>query len=131
MKKCGIRHIAIASFKHMTQTGEEFLKQLRGRGEIQQDHFAFVEFLDSDEPPQGLLKCREFGIKNVVLELDLMFRGKDCIHRGVNHSLEIPGNPYKKSEISYVFFGNPFEKLEISYAKCLSDLPLVIHFIFL
>ena len=32
--------------------------------------------------------------------------------RGVNHSLEIPGNPYKKSEISY--------------AKCWSGLPLVL-----
>ena len=44
--------------------------------------------------------------------------------RGVNHSLEISGNPYKKSEILYALARNPFEKWEISYAKCWSDLPL-------
>ena len=66
--------------------------------------------------------------------------------RGVNHSLGISGNPYKKSEISYAEARNHFgwsdgdgvgsdeflvadvrnllKKLEISYAKCWSDLPL-------
>ena len=44
--------------------------------------------------------------------------------RGVNHSLEISGNPYTKSEISYAESRNPFEKSEILYAKCASDLPL-------
>ena len=38
--------------------------------------------------------------------------------RGVNHSLEISGNPYKKSEISYAQARNLLEKSEISYAKC-------------
>ena len=37
------------------------------------------------------------------------------LRRGVNHSLEISGNPYKKSEISYAWTKNPFEKSEISY----------------
>ena len=48
------------------------------------------------------------------------------INRGVNHSLEIFGNPYEKSEISYAFGRNPFEKREISYAKYTSDFPLAI-----
>ena len=38
--------------------------------------------------------------------------------------LEIFGNPYEKSEISYALGRNPFEKVEISYAKCGTDLPL-------
>ena len=42
-----------------------------------------------------------------------------------NHLLEISGNPYEKSEISYALARNPFEKLEISNAKYGSDLPLV------
>ena len=46
--------------------------------------------------------------------------------RGVNHSLEISGNPCRKSEISYAWARNPFEKWEISYVKCWSDLALVL-----
>ena len=37
--------------------------------------------------------------------------------RGENHLLEIFGNPYEKSEISYALARNPFEKREISYVK--------------
>ena len=44
--------------------------------------------------------------------------------RGVNHSLEISGNPCKKLEIWNVKARNPFENQEISYDKCWSDLPL-------
>ena len=40
----------------------------------------------------------------------------DNSSRGVIHSLEINGNPYQKSVISYAF-GNTFEKREISYAN--------------
>ena len=47
-----------------------------------------------------------------------------CLGRGENHLLEIFGNPYEKSEISYALTRNPFEKWEISYTKCGSDLPL-------
>ena len=46
------------------------------------------------------------------------------LERGVNYLLEISWNPYKKSEISYVFGRNPFEKQEISYAKYSSDFHL-------
>ena len=37
------------------------------------------------------------------------------LNRGENCSLEIPGNPLKKSEFSYAWARNPFEKWEISY----------------
>ena len=37
--------------------------------------------------------------------------------RGENHLLEIFGNPYEKSEISYALARNPFEKREILYVK--------------
>ena len=43
-------------------------------------------------------------------------------YRGVNHLLEISGDPYKKSEISYTQAIKPFEKLKISYDKCWNDL---------
>ena len=48
------------------------------------------------------------------------------IGRGENHSLEISGNLYNKSEIAYALGKNPFEKWEISYPKCWSDLHLDI-----
>ena len=53
----------------------------------------------------------------------------DCLSlpwcsRGVNHLLEISGNLYNKSEISYALGRIPSEKWEISYAKFWSDLPL-------
>ena len=45
----------------------------------------------------------------------------------LNHSLEIYGNLYKKSEISYALGRNPFEKWESSYSKCWNNLPLGVH----
>ena len=40
----------------------------------------------------------------------------NSLNRGVNHSLEIYGNLYGKSEISYTLGRKPYEKWEISYA---------------
>ena len=48
------------------------------------------------------------------------------LDRGENHSLEIFGNPYPKSEISYAWA----ERWEILYAKCGSDLPLELDYLY-
>lgn len=77
VKKCGFKHIAVASFKHMTRTGEQFLKELKDKEGDLSNHWAFVELVDSVDPPEGLRKCKEYGVKNVVLELDLIYRGLD------------------------------------------------------
>ena len=52
------------------------------------------------------------------------------IIRGVNHSLEISGNIYGKSKISYALARNSFVKWEMSYAKCWNDSPLALIYAF-
>ena len=46
------------------------------------------------------LKPYDFPLKNASSDLSV-YTSIQNKSRGVNHSLEISGNPYKKSEISY------------------------------
>ncbi|KAJ7385893.1 hypothetical protein OS493_013929 [Desmophyllum pertusum] len=86
IKKVGFKHIIVASFSHMTRLGDTFCRQLKERGEDFTNLFAFTEFLESIDKdgipdaktiPIGLLKMKEFGIKNVIIEMDLVYRGID------------------------------------------------------
>ena len=69
----------------MTSTCEPFLRELQDKGETMTNHFAFVECVDicrqknlpKNQLPIGFRKCKEFGIRNVVLELDLVHHGID------------------------------------------------------
>ena len=70
----------------MTRLGDTFIKQLKEKGEDFTNLYAFTEFLESiskDRVPDtktipiGLRKMKELGIKNVIIEMDLVYRGID------------------------------------------------------
>ena len=70
----------------MTRLGDTFIKQLKEKGEDFTNLYAFTEFLesvgkdripDSKTIPVGLRKMKELGIKNVIIEMDLVYQGID------------------------------------------------------
>eukprot|EP00794_Sanderia_malayensis_P011798 gene11798-13019_t len=85
VKRVGFKHIIVASFSHMTRLGDTFIRQLREKGEDMSLMYAFTEFLekvvnrvpDTEVIPVGLLKMKELGIKNVIIEIDLVYNGID------------------------------------------------------
>ena len=87
VKRVGFRHIIVASFSHMTRLGDTFIQQLREKGEDMSLLYAFTEFLEKvhnddvekykEETPIGMLKCKELGIKNIIIEADLVYQAID------------------------------------------------------
>ena len=85
MKKVGFKHRIVASFSHMTRLGDTFIKQLHEKGEDFTHLWAFSEFLekinnkipDTDKIPIGMVKMKELGIKNAIIEADLVYNGID------------------------------------------------------
>ena len=76
----------MASFSHMTRLGDTFIKQLHEKGEDFTNLYAFTEFLESIDKdrmpdtktvPIGLRKMKDLGIKNAIIEMDLVYRGID------------------------------------------------------
>ena len=70
----------------MTRLGDTFIRQLKEKGEDFTNLYAFTEFLESvnkDRVPDtktipiGLLKMKELGVKNVIIEADLVWAGID------------------------------------------------------
>ena len=70
----------------MTRLGDTFIRQLHEKGEDFTNLWAFSEFLesvgkdkvpDTETIPIGMLKCKELGIKNVIIEADLVWAGID------------------------------------------------------
>ena len=70
----------------MTRLGDTFIKQLKEKGEDFTNLYAFTEFLesigkdgvpDTETIPIGLRKMKELGIKNPIIEMDLVYRGID------------------------------------------------------
>lgn len=70
----------------MTRLGDTFIKQLHEKGEDFTNLYAFSEFLesigkdrvpDTETVPIGLRKMKELGIKNAIIEMDLVYRGID------------------------------------------------------
>ena len=86
IKKVGFKHIIVASFSHMTRVGDTFIRQLHEKGEDFTNLYAFSEFLESVDKdrvpdtktvPVGLRKMKELGIKNAIIEADLVWSGID------------------------------------------------------
>jgi hypothetical protein len=85
VKKVGFKHIVVASFSHMTRLGDTFIKQLHEAGEDMELMYAFSEFIENygddnvprDDLPIALKKCKELKIKNVIIEMDLVYSGID------------------------------------------------------
>lgn len=84
IKKVGFKNIIVASFSHMTRLGDTFIKQLHEKGEDFTNLWAFSEFLDSVDKsgvpntktiPVGLRKMKELGIRNAIIEMDLVYAG--------------------------------------------------------
>ena len=69
----------------MTRLGDTFIKQLHEKGEDFAYLWAFSEFIekinnkipDEDKVPIGMLKMKELGIKNAIIEVDLVYNGID------------------------------------------------------
>ena len=70
----------------MTRLGDTFIKQLHEKGEDFTNLYAFTEFLESIDKdrvpdtktvPIGLRKMKDLGIKNAIIEMDLVYRGID------------------------------------------------------
>lgn len=76
----------VASFSHMTRLGDTFIKQLAEKGEDFTNLYAFTELLESVDKsgvpdtktiPVGLLKMKELGIRNAIIEMDLVYNAID------------------------------------------------------
>ena len=74
------------AFNHQTRLGDVFLKSLMERGEDTKGMAAFVELIDSigkdkvpvtDKIPIGLEKSKMYGLKNVIMEMDMAYHGID------------------------------------------------------
>ena len=70
----------------MTRLGDTFIRQLHEKGEDFTNLYAFTEFLESVDKdrvpdtktiPIGLRKMKDLGIKNVIIEADLVWAGID------------------------------------------------------
>lgn len=69
----------------MTRLGDTFINQLHEQGEDFTHLWAFTEFIekidnripDTDKIPVGMLKMKELGIKNAIIEADLVYNGID------------------------------------------------------
>ncbi|XP_065662113.1 uncharacterized protein LOC136084860 [Hydra vulgaris] len=81
IKKVGFQHCIVASFSHMTDVCDTFVGELRKRGEDMSMMYAFTEFANDansegiplSDLPVGLKKCKQLGIKNVIIEADLVY----------------------------------------------------------
>jgi Ca2+-binding EF-hand superfamily protein len=79
VKKCGIEHVIVAAFSHMTRVDDEFIRQLGERGEDLSTLYAFTEVTESikngvpdkDTVPVGMRKMKAFGLRNPIIEVDL------------------------------------------------------------
>ena len=70
----------------MTRLGDTLIRQLKEKGEDFTNLYAFSEFLESVDKdrvpdtktvPVGLRKMKELGIKNAIIEADLVWAGID------------------------------------------------------
>ena len=100
VKKCKFQHYVIESFNHENRVGELLLQDLIDRGEDLSKAFAFSEVWESivDKVPQyepipiGMQKCKQFGVKHVVLEIDLMYYKVDFEIFTMNDVCNMIGN---------------------------------------
>ena len=100
----GFSDVLVESFNHMNRLGEPFIRTLIDSGEDMSNKYAFSEVFDNigpdkipitDEIPIGLKKCKEFGIRNVVMELDLYYFDIDYLKFNVEKICELLSNRFK------------------------------------
>ena len=80
VKKCGFKHIIVASFAHMTRVDDYFLDALIKRGEDMSPLYSFSDLVcypitdgipDTETIPVGIAKMDNFNLKNPIFEIDL------------------------------------------------------------
>ena len=80
VKKCGFKHMIVASFAHTTRVDDHFLEALVKRGEDMSPLYAFSDLVsypitdgvpDTETIPIGIIKMDEFNLKNPIFEIDL------------------------------------------------------------
>ena len=79
VKKCGYEHIIVASFAHMKRVDDEFVQNLKDRGDDFSNLYSFSEVTegvkngryDTEKVPVSLKKNKRFGLRNVFFEADL------------------------------------------------------------
>ena len=84
VKKCGLEHIIVASFSHMTRVDDDFCQYLVDSGENFTNLYSFSEVTkglkngryDTESVPISLLKNKKYGLRNTIFELDLA--NPDC-----------------------------------------------------
>ena len=88
-KKCGFEYIIVASFSHMTRVGDTFCQWLVDKNEDRSKMFSFSEVtegvkngkLDTKSLPVSLKKCKQFGISNILFEMDLADSNVDWVKK--------------------------------------------------
>ena len=84
VKKCGLEHIIVASFSHMTRVDDDFCQHLADSGEDFTNLYSFSEVTkglkngryDTESVPISLVKNKQYGLRNTIFELDLA--NPDC-----------------------------------------------------
>lgn len=72
VKKCGFKHIIVASFSHMPRVDDAFVKELCEKETDMSTYFSFSEVgKDPKELPVALKKMREYKLRNPIFEIDL------------------------------------------------------------
>ena len=79
VKRCGINHIIVAAFSHMTRVDDSFIKQLGERGEDMSTLYSFAEgwggvvdgVPDVETLPIALKKMKSLQLRNPIFEIDL------------------------------------------------------------
>ena len=77
VKKCGLEHIMIASFSHMTRVDDDFCQHLVDSGEDFTNLYAFSEVFTLKNGrydakfPVALEKAKKYGIRNIMFESDI------------------------------------------------------------
>ena len=81
VKACGIKDIIVASFANLTRVDDDFCQYLRDHGEDFSRLYSFSEVksegikdgaYDTESIPVSLRKNKRYGLRNVVLEFDLV-----------------------------------------------------------
>lgn len=89
IKKCGFKHIVVASFSHMTRVDDVFVKQLMDQGEDPDTMYSFSEVtesikdgvLDIEKIPVALSKMKALNLRNPIFEIDLVDKNVDWTNK--------------------------------------------------
>ena len=84
VKRCGLKHVIVATFAHMTRVDDDFCQYLKDNGEDFSDLYSFSEITegltngsyDTERMPIALAKNHRYGLRNIIFEMDLF--NPDC-----------------------------------------------------